>query len=807
MKKFVYSFFALLAIMAFASCTKEASLPDTPPTKEENSNNGEGVFIPLELSFELYDFEKEEPGTKSAMAGAYAKEVPSNINYYLFRNGTLVKQQYISDITKFGVQLPDKTASYNLYLLANVEQQTLPANTSESSIGSALSVVYSTQESFLQMCQSYGFPMAKKIEGFSATSSRAIMLERLVHILHVKMDISALAEEYFNEFEFTKLEVRNAAGNINPFAAASKASSILPKGDYAISPEDLAKVNSGEDVVLYVIENMRGNVFSTCSSWKERIPSNIRPRSESNVATYIEFSARVKTATSEYDNVTFRTYLGTSVTNCNVQRNVVSTVTNSFLMDMISSDEWRIEPDDPNIQGTLRFVDADMANDKANMAPQRGENATISKFYLTKDFTKTIFLERSNPGIEVELTLPSASGQLSYTVGPWVNNTKRIDISCDNVLQIDEDHCDGFCDEYGEDFDPSLYGLTQEPYDWSTYYNWGYTYTDYWTIPYDGFTIVAKSKDGLLRTTVSARLLSSAVQYYNLSGNGPLSNLTTPTRVGEFKAMGISLLGLSLTSRLVYKVIGYCEWKNSGLGSWNSAECEVYGGYEADYYIYPDDYTLLRGHDITYADGKYTYIGYGPSYSEVNNHSNVILGLTSTTSQGASDIRSAINQVSSTAEVHQEKLWGDKTLKYYIPKAILLAHTLSPTYPVTSEIDGISYNKNGSTPEPIAQAENYNMDTNEVPGDHDDELILSKYNTCRSIKERPEGSLGLARITWSDSYWWSRQNSLYVNSSSDWTYSWNYDETFFRMKTAVRRSYVRFKGDQQNYFSLPQRDF
>ena len=403
MKKLLYSLIALAAIVTFASCEKEANLPENQVPEETGENNeAEGVFVPLELSYELYDFEKEQPETKSAMAGAYAKEIPSNINYYLFRNGSLVKQQYISDITKFGVQLPDKTASYNLYLLANVEQQTIAANTSEASLGSALNVDLGSQASFIQKCQTYGFPMAKKIEGFSASSSRAITLERLVHILHVKMDISELAEDYFNEFEFTKLEVRNAAKDIFPFAAASKANGRLEKGDYAISPEDLAKINSGDDVVLYVLENMRGNVFSTCSYWKDRTPANISPNPEKDKATFIEFSARVKTATADYDNITYRCYLGNTVADCNVQRNVVSTVTNAFLMDMISSEEWRVEPDEPDVKGVLKFVDS------------ISDPEDVEEIYAMKGFSSVYYIYQNNPGIDFTISADIPSNSSPY---------------------------------------------------------------------------------------------------------------------------------------------------------------------------------------------------------------------------------------------------------------------------------------------------------------------------------------------------------------------------------------------------------
>lgn len=347
MKKYLLPIIALaMSTTFFSSCNKEA--PDSTDTVliDENAS----CFVPLELSYCLFDFEKdylESTGkTKSSMASAIEKTTPSDLNYYLFRNGTLVGQKYISDITKFGVALPDKTQSYNLYLLANVGQKTLASATSESAMGAALKIDLGSQADFVSNCNEKGFPTAKKIEGFSASSSKSINLERLVHTLNVKIDKDALQalNEEGTSFTFTSLAVRQAAKDIYPFAAASKCTSTLAiSGDTGLSSSDLERLNNGESVILYVAENMRGDCLPGVSDWKYKVPANFINLDDSQLATYIEIEAQAETPTATYNKVTYRAYLGTSSSNCDVKRNQVSTITNVFLNEMIQSEDWRID--------------------------------------------------------------------------------------------------------------------------------------------------------------------------------------------------------------------------------------------------------------------------------------------------------------------------------------------------------------------------------------------------------------------------------------------------------------------------------
>lgn len=422
MKKLFYPFIAFaMTMMIPNACQKESQILDEKIVVPEGSS----CFVPLDLSVELYDFEKDYynsvTGTKSDMASAIEKSVPSDMNYYLFKNGALVGQKYISDITKFGVSLPDKSASYNLYLLANVGQKVLGSGTTEASLGGSLQVNLGSQSDFVNNCNEKGFPTCKKIEGFSVSSSKSINLERLVHTLNVKIDKDALEDlsDKGTNITFTSLAVRQAARDIYPFATASKCTSTLAiSGDTGLSTTDLARLNNGESVVLYVAENMRGDCLPGITDWKDKVPGNFTNPNDSQLATFIELEAQIETSTASYNKVIYRAYLGNKASNCDVKRNEVSTITNVFLNEMIESEDWRIDSSEPSIRESLYFVMPNKYEERtpsderitSHLEYMPGEQACgqegSDNVYLTGDDGYClVYVYRSNPQIEFSINI------------------------------------------------------------------------------------------------------------------------------------------------------------------------------------------------------------------------------------------------------------------------------------------------------------------------------------------------------------------------------------------------------------------
>ena len=220
---------------ALSGCTKE---PAWHPAEKE------GFRKELTLSCEPLDTETADgtPTRSNHSAGSLTQV--TNVNYYLFRNGSFVKQEYCPDISTFAVDLPSTTAKYNLYLLANVGQVTIPTTTAESAMGTAVHYDYGSKSKYFSTISSNGFPMANVVKNFSASSSSQYKLRRLVHTLYVKMNTEELQK---TKMTFTGVQIKQAPRDIYPFATGGSKATVIMDGDSAnLSQSDIARLTAGE---------------------------------------------------------------------------------------------------------------------------------------------------------------------------------------------------------------------------------------------------------------------------------------------------------------------------------------------------------------------------------------------------------------------------------------------------------------------------------------------------------------------------------------------------------------------------------
>lgn len=394
--------------------------------------DGGGIRKELTLSCEPLDTETGDGTETRSTHSAGALTQVSNVNYYLFQNGSLVKQEYCSDISTFAVTLPSMTAKYNLYLLANVGQLTIPTSTAEANIGTAVHFDYGSKSNYFSTIESNGFPMAYTVKNFTATSSSQYQLRRLVHTLYVKMNTDELEKSSMN---FTGVQIKQAPRDVYPFAS-SKAT-VTMDGDAAnLSSDDIARLNSGETVALYLLENMRGDLIAGNTTWKNKIPSKISVTTERSRASYIEMTAKVQTATATYENNIYRAYLGTSPENFDVERSTYFVLNNNFTSDMVHDEDWRIDADTPTITGRLCFADTRFTYETAydGYKNDTGDSEyrpfqEVDSFYTMKGFTAVYYIYRSNPDIDYSISLDKGS-----TVEPYITyRTSRID---DNFTAI-----------------------------------------------------------------------------------------------------------------------------------------------------------------------------------------------------------------------------------------------------------------------------------------------------------------------------------------------------------------------------------
>lgn len=449
----------LIGLILFESCNK-AALPEIG-TEEER-----GLAIPVSFVAETLEDE-----VKSSI-GALALQQINNVNYYLFQNGSLKGQHYFEDAAEAVITLPDPQGSYKLYLLANCNEVCIPAATMESELGTAVHIDFGSRTNYMQ-CMASGVPMYGVREDFSASSGTLFTLRRLVHHIVINLNTDILEK---TNMQFTSLKIAQAARDIYPFADGSRATAVID-GDMA-TQADLNKLNNGESVSFYVLENMRGDLISA-SSWKDKLPSAIPSEQERSLATYMELTARIETPTATYSETTYRTYLGLSPSNFDTPRNKFFTLTSVFTNEMVEDEGWRIEAGDALITGDLRFVGT------------QSELDDVEEFYLMKGFSAVYYVYRSNP--EIDFTI---SADISPTLSPYVSfKTARVD-----------------------DFYTAILFRTDRSIDTSTYYAYDAAELD----DTEDVTLTLRSYDGLLSDSIKCKVINKAFGirfFYSTAGD------------------------------------------------------------------------------------------------------------------------------------------------------------------------------------------------------------------------------------------------------------------------------------------------
>ena len=502
---------APLAAAAMLSCAREP-LCMAPP-------EGDGVRVRIELCCEPLPTEESGGGTRSTHPATALTSV-SNINYYLFHDGTLARQEYFPDADDFTVILPSGTQTYNLYLLANVGRVTIPSGTAEADMGEAVCVDYQTRENYFSTIAADGFPMSRVLTGFGASSGGRYSLKRLVHTLYVTADTDALQ---VTSMTFTGVRIRQAPRNVFPFAAGGSKATATIDGDAAnLSAADLDRLNAGQTVTLYLLENMRGDLIPGNSSWRNKVPSAIASQTERALASYIEMSATVVTPTATYENNVYRAYLGRDAANFDCERSTYFMLRNNFTSDMVVGDDWRLVADDPTITGTLCFADTRYTSATAPSGYQTNtvENEyrrpfrTVSKIYAMKGLKSLYYIYRSDP-------------RISYTI--TTNETSRANPRISLKAQEVDDHFVALL--IGSNVDFSTATTYETVNGRRAYYENAYPYT---RNPYESETsntkIYITSYDGLLKDSLLVQCLDRKPSLrFTYTNNGWSSDVISGT--------------------------------------------------------------------------------------------------------------------------------------------------------------------------------------------------------------------------------------------------------------------------------------
>ena len=350
------------SVLLMCSCIYE-DMSDCP-------NYIEGAGVPIDVEFCVSSTDSIE--TKSSITAS--ETAVANLNLFIYYEGNLEKSSYMESPTSFSISLV-KGRTYNMYVLANMGKVTAPL-TEEEMKGYQYSISKVTDiKLVLPMCWSL------EDQTISGSGPRInINLERMVSRINFSIDSSEL-----EDFTVTAVRLRQAPLKMYPFfdngSEGSMASNLseVGDGDWA-SSSDLTKLNAGQKIWFYALENCQGVLLPGNKSAESKIPSEIPYGSE--LCTYLEMTASYS---GEYegvpvssDNVVYRFYIGND--NCsdfNVRRNNSVDISLTVTRDRIFDESWKVSYGDdlPEVNYSLTIV-------KPNMELSIGETANLSAMYI-----------------------------------------------------------------------------------------------------------------------------------------------------------------------------------------------------------------------------------------------------------------------------------------------------------------------------------------------------------------------------------------------------------------------------------------
>ena len=261
----------------------------------------------------------------------------SDINAFVFdANGKAYRGRcaYFEDQGSFELRL-GKLKSYNVLVVANLGED----RTGEIDL-------YEDMDDF---CENFridcpapsgdaiSIPMAGLVQvSFMQTRRVIVNLVRLYSRWKVSVDRSKLQ---YSKIGVQSIKVMNSPRWIYPFRDGGSATDCSGMsyggegGDFA-DADDLSLLSAGGSIYLYLPENMQGETFSEDEQYRY---------------TYLEMEASFDNPQELYSSVTYRTYLGESITDdYNVRRGKAYALTLQPSSDELHTEPWRIETDGPD---------------------------------------------------------------------------------------------------------------------------------------------------------------------------------------------------------------------------------------------------------------------------------------------------------------------------------------------------------------------------------------------------------------------------------------------------------------------------
>ena len=229
---------------------------------------------------------------------------------------------------------------------------------------------------------SSGFPMAGEddLEVSGRNCSKSIALTRLVSKLLLTLDKSDM--DVHGTFSLNSVRLRNCPSALKPFQQKQKAAILTDVGDGdEAGAADLEKLNSGESVCFYILENMQGDLLPSNTDPWAKIPSSLG--SAEGLCTYLEASGTyVSPGYNGSDS--YRMYLGKdNLKNFDLCRNSLYRLTLSPTEDNMRMDgNWKITASDWSDTRSMYF-----SSSTVKVRPGYSQTVTLNFSPSAFDFT------------------------------------------------------------------------------------------------------------------------------------------------------------------------------------------------------------------------------------------------------------------------------------------------------------------------------------------------------------------------------------------------------------------------------------
>ena len=433
MKNFRLFALAILFFLAL-SCLEEMEIPDIAPEVVPAERT---VAVPLSIC--------EAGGGVTRSSVSPTEDKISDYSVFMYQNGRLARDLYVGSNDATTVQL-HYGQTYSVYVVANMGDVTPPDSEDDMDTFSYSVVGVTALGTVLPMSQRYGSVTVS--EGTSMSFEVSRLVTKVTFSMDA-LDVSGLNVE--------SVRIRQTPFSVRPFSpGGSKATAAeVTDGDYASTADITALQNNGS-VVFYMFENMQGTLLSDNTDPWGKVPENI---TGGDACTYIETVCRFdQKTTGREGTVTYRLYLGEdNITNFNVERNKIMSVSLKATEDNLRKSSWKIFSD---------FVQhaTSLSLDKSEMTLAIGEKGKLVATVLPEDaIDRSVLWESSDPKIasvddEGNVT-PLKIGTCTITARS--NDVRDVKDECEvtvkkaNLKQIDIDDADGY-----------TYLLVSETRDW-----------------------------------------------------------------------------------------------------------------------------------------------------------------------------------------------------------------------------------------------------------------------------------------------------------------------------------------------------